>query len=172
MYSLNSAWPQQPCGFPHSEIPGSKDVCSSPRLIAASHVLHRLLTPRHPPFALLSLTIKRHREFLSDPGRNRGPTWDSRNQDASIAWTQKEIQLSMITGCPVTNLCAAGRPRGALRVPSLLPAVPEPATKKVWRSGGADRDRTDDLRLAKPALSQLSYSPAYPGSSVGGPGKI
>jgi hypothetical protein len=26
-------------------------------------------------------------------------------------------------------------------------------------SRGADRDRTDDLRLAKPALSQLSYSP-------------
>jgi hypothetical protein len=25
--------------------------------------------------------------------------------------------------------------------------------------GGADRDRTGDLRLAKPALSQLSYSP-------------
>ena len=28
--------------------------------------------------------------------------------------------------------------------------------------GGADRDRTDDLRLAKPALSQLSYSPGFP----------
>ena len=27
------------------------------------------------------------------------------------------------------------------------------------KNGGADRDRTDDLRLAKPALSQLSYSP-------------
>jgi hypothetical protein len=26
---------------------------------------------------------------------------------------------------------------------------------------GADRDRTDDLRLAKPALSQLSYSPEF-----------
>jgi hypothetical protein len=26
-------------------------------------------------------------------------------------------------------------------------------------TSGADRDRTDDLRLAKPALSQLSYSP-------------
>ncbi len=25
--------------------------------------------------------------------------------------------------------------------------------------GGAERDRTVDLRLAKPALSQLSYSP-------------
>ena len=29
--------------------------------------------------------------------------------------------------------------------------------------GGADRDRTDDLRLAKPALSQLSYSPMMVG---------
>src|SRR5262245_50855475 len=27
---------------------------------------------------------------------------------------------------------------------------------------GAERDRTDDLRLAKPALSQLSYSPVQP----------
>jgi hypothetical protein len=26
-------------------------------------------------------------------------------------------------------------------------------------AGGADRDRTDDPRLAKPVLSQLSYSP-------------
>ena len=45
-------------GFPHSEIPGSKPVCGSPRLIAACHVLHRLLLPRHPPCALSSLTIK------------------------------------------------------------------------------------------------------------------
>ena len=30
---------------------------------------------------------------------------------------------------------------------------------KLMTDGGADRDRTDDLRLAKPALSQLSYSP-------------
>src|SRR5690242_17309314 len=27
-------------------------VCSSPRLIAAYHVLHRLSEPRHPPYAL------------------------------------------------------------------------------------------------------------------------
>jgi hypothetical protein len=32
-------------------------------------------------------------------------------------------------------------------------------TKLCFKVGGADRDRTDDLRLAKPALSQLSYSP-------------
>ena len=46
------------CGFPHSEICGSKDACSSPQLIAACHVLHRLEVPRHPPCALSSLTIK------------------------------------------------------------------------------------------------------------------
>jgi hypothetical protein len=45
-------------GFPHSEIPGSKPACGSPGLIAASHVLHRLLAPRHPPYALSILTIK------------------------------------------------------------------------------------------------------------------
>ena len=41
-----------------SEIPGSQPVCGSPRLIAAYHVLHRLPSPRHPPCALSSLTIK------------------------------------------------------------------------------------------------------------------
>ena len=44
-------------GFPHSEIHGSMDICSSPQLIAACHVFHRLLVPRHPPCALYSLTI-------------------------------------------------------------------------------------------------------------------
>ena len=43
-------------GFPHSEICGSMDICSSPQLIAAYHVFHRLLVPRHPPCALYSLT--------------------------------------------------------------------------------------------------------------------
>ena len=45
-----------PCGFPHSEICGSKCICHSPQLIAACHVLHRLLVPRHSPCALSSLT--------------------------------------------------------------------------------------------------------------------
>ena len=45
-----------PAGFPHSEISGSTPVSGSPKLFAADHVLHRLLTPRHPPCALSSLT--------------------------------------------------------------------------------------------------------------------
>ena len=43
-------------GFPHSEISGSMDICSSPKLFAAYHVFHRLSVPRHPPCALLRLT--------------------------------------------------------------------------------------------------------------------
>ena len=44
-----------PAGFPHSEISGSRDICSSPKLFAAYHVFHRLLVPRHPPCALVCL---------------------------------------------------------------------------------------------------------------------
>ena len=51
-------------GLPHSEIHGSKLVRSSPWLIAAYHVLHRLLPPRHPPDALLSLDCS-HYQCLS-----------------------------------------------------------------------------------------------------------
>ena len=43
-------------GFPHSEIHGSKPACGSPRHIVAYHVLHRLLVPRHSPYALKNLT--------------------------------------------------------------------------------------------------------------------
>ena len=42
--------------FPHSDISGSQDMCSSPKLFAAYHVFHRLLVPRHPPYALSSMT--------------------------------------------------------------------------------------------------------------------
>src|SRR3954454_3102859 len=46
---------------PGSPIRKSLDhssVTSSPRLIAGSYVLHRLLVPRHPPCALKNLTTK------------------------------------------------------------------------------------------------------------------
>ena len=44
-------------GFPHSEICGSVPICGYPQLIAACHVLLRLLMPRHSPYALYSLTF-------------------------------------------------------------------------------------------------------------------
>jgi hypothetical protein len=87
-------------GFPHSEILGSKVVCTSPRLIAAYYVLHRLLVPRHPPYALTNLTSKDAYPF--------------------------PVQLS-----------------------------------KSHLIGGDNRNRTGDLRLARAALSQLSYIPFW-----------
>ncbi len=39
-------------GLSHSEISGSKVICTYPELIAAYHVLLRLREPRHPPCAL------------------------------------------------------------------------------------------------------------------------
>ena len=80
-------------------------------------------------------------------------------------------------------------------------AMPPPDRSRAIRShasGGARRDRTDDLLLAKQALSQLSYGPfriqasvlshqnfktaprpcrpiadtRYPTPEIGGPGKI
>lgn len=44
-------------GLPHSGIPGSMDVCSSPRLLAAYHALLRQTAPSHPPWTLIYLTI-------------------------------------------------------------------------------------------------------------------
>src|SRR5262245_55930714 len=61
-------------GFPHSEIPGSKLVCSSPGLIAAYRVLHRLLAPRHSPYALSSLTIRNSNSRRDVRARHRS-TW-------------------------------------------------------------------------------------------------
>ena len=52
-------------GFPHSDICGSRDICSSPQLFAAYHVFLRLLVPRHPPCALISLTFLVSLDFIS-----------------------------------------------------------------------------------------------------------
>ena len=48
-----------PVGFPIRKSPGQSLFSGSPKLIAAYHVLHRLSLPRHPPYALSSLTIKK-----------------------------------------------------------------------------------------------------------------
>src|SRR3954451_579833 len=56
-----------PRALPHSGIPGSTPADGSPRLIAAYHALHRLLTPRHPPCALSSATPAPARAHLTRP---------------------------------------------------------------------------------------------------------
>lgn len=132
-----------PCeGLPHSEIPGSKPVCGSPRLIAACHVLHRFSAPRHPPSTLSSLTIKYLRResfhFLFLP--------DSLVKDHDHRGSKSPPIASE------SFLIRAARHSPSAR---LTPY----ALRLTAKHGGADRNRTGDLRLAKPPLSQLSYSP-------------
>ena len=49
--------PQSGMGCPIRTSPDQSLVVGSPKLIADLHVLHRLLPPRHPPYALIHLTI-------------------------------------------------------------------------------------------------------------------
>src|SRR4026207_602562 len=126
-------------GLPHSEISGSKPVCGSPELIAAYHVLHRRPAPRHPPYALSSLTT---------------------------TFTLFEIGCDRFI-CPATLLLpriysVVNEPGRDAR--GSLDATDRPSFTREERSlasgGGADRDRTGGLLVANQALSQLSYSPS------------
>ena len=53
---MNSPYsPAEAGGFPIQKSPDQSQLGDSPKLIAAYHVFHRLLVPRHPPCALSSL---------------------------------------------------------------------------------------------------------------------
>ena len=58
MYSSRRVLAFARTGFPIRKSPDQSLLGGSPRLIAASHVLLRHLLPRHPPYALSSLTKK------------------------------------------------------------------------------------------------------------------
>lgn len=58
-------------GFPHSEIVGSKVAHTSPTLIAACHVLHRLYAPRHPRIALTSRLRVHTTNDKTDPAQRK-----------------------------------------------------------------------------------------------------
>jgi hypothetical protein len=153
-------------------------LSSSPKLFAANHVLHRLLPPRHPPFALCSLTNGSF-SLTASPVRTP-PYFDTSRRSRAAPAAQHMRQ----TSCPDTldtEIYSIIKDRRTLvRLPTCIepaalegrcrilcgdrPQLPIPHRVHVPQatrigSGGADRDRTDDLRLAKPALSQLSYSP-------------
>ncbi len=171
-------------GLPHSEIPGSKRMCRSPRLIAAYHVLHRRPMPRHPPHALTSLinnvSVSRPRpngrvglpQFLrvdvKEPPRCRG---NSRRRRTSrlVGVTGVEPVTSSLSGTRSNQLSYtpyfARRLRLALRRASPRSAACHPQPKPAPRErgakdGGGNRVRTGDPKLAKLVLCQLSYAPA------------
>ena len=146
-----------PARFPHSDIPGSKLAYSSPRLFAVSHVLHRLLSPRHPPYALSSLIVRLARSQFPPRSRESAVATGSATRTASgtPSW-----RAECVRRLPMTF---------AIRLSKMEPRL---ARHPWWRSGAeAPRrhQRTVVVGVAgfEPATSslsgmrsnQLSYTP-------------
>src|SRR5687767_13077782 len=62
-------------GYPIRKSPDQSLVADSPRHIAGSHVLHRLLMPRHPPYALKNLNTQNdhNKSQKQNPTRKENP---------------------------------------------------------------------------------------------------
>ena len=152
-------------GFPHSEICGSKVAHTSPQLIAACHVLHRLCMPRHPPNALTSrlktrttndTTVKTTALALTMQASNDFCFWrhHTPKEEEGVGARYRSHRLV----CPTrpTHGIVQKNPFTMSKIYTAQMAgkwFPHPGCLVV---GGAYRDRTDDLKLAKLALSQLS----------------
>ena len=152
-----------PCGLPHSEIPGSMDICSSPRLIAACHVLRRLLMPRHSPCALYSLTNRKQSLVLVVNYAGFTDSWNC-NRYPSIRCST--IKITSFCALSSTDLSVALLIT-FISLFSFQGANFQLLLKSDWNAqslehfnlisiGGDYRDRTGDLLLARQALSQLS----------------
>jgi hypothetical protein len=133
-------------GLPHSEIFGSKPVCGSPKLIAAYHVLHRRPAPRHPPYALSSLTTAF--TLLKNAVVVRTTSLRAITSESSVV---NEPRARSSRSGAASDTTARASPKGSPSA-DVRPRAEVPA-------GGADRARTGDPLVANQVLSQLSYSP-------------
>ena len=142
-------------GCPIRKSPGQSLFSGSPKLIAASHVLHRLLTPRHPPFALSSLAIIECSQKTLE----------------QFKMPKTHIHLSKINkGFPVSQPLITDPDKFVLYPVGYQKQTkkPIPTTCLLLSVGGGERIRTDGLLRARQALSQLSYTPAF---GCGGPSR-
>ena len=144
-------------GFPHSEISGSTPVCGSPKLFAACHVLHRLLAPRHPPYALSSLTFnprnRCRRRLPIGRTRTKAPTPPEHFDTLRVVWSEKLpfAGYSVVKEPPPVAI----PPKGTMR-PARNRRGTAAGSPRSNGPGGEYRARTGDLLVANQALSQLS----------------
>ena len=97
-------------GLPHSDTPGSKPARGSSGIFAACHVLHRLLAPRHPPDALLSLK-QSLRPPCTGATNASAPRLAPRRHVNRLAWPTQPFAQHALS----TPLIAATNSRGHLR---------------------------------------------------------
>src|SRR6516164_3987307 len=101
---------------------------------------------------------RRSRSLDHARGLGRSPLHDVRQRARSDTIASVRNEISQRTSFPNTSFPNAGFPNAARSVARRRRA-------RGSKSGGARRDRTDDLLLAKQALSQLSYGPVQ-GSNI------
>jgi hypothetical protein len=162
-------------GFPHSEIHGSKSARNSPWLIAACYVLHRLSVPRHPPDALRRLiretVMRRDKPDARNFTTERVAHLRGRPHDLACKDPRRDRRNTLYDDKQPSGMMPAPRfPRTNFGDASS--ALPINTPRTLTGAGGGERDRTDDLLLAKQALSQLSYTPGRRAEEYGGPGRI
>ena len=131
-------------GFPHSEISGSTPVCGSPKLFAACHVLHRLLAPRHPPYALSSLTFnprnRCRRRLPTGRTRTKTPTPPEHFDTLRVVWSEK-LPFAGYSVVKEPPSPVAISPRGATGTKTAEEPPPGfPGQKRSWwRIPGSNR---------------------------------
>ena len=155
-------------GFPHSDICGSKLVCQLPA------AYRRLLRPSSPVIAKASTTCTYSLDPITLPPSARHghqatalPLF-SDVAESSYAITTRYQLLPAHHQCRLETISSSellkkqpfdqwsnGNPRHGL------------SFDLCSNSGGGERDRTDDLLLAKQVLSQLSYTPGTSDHVVG-----
>ena len=138
-------------GSPIRKSSDQRSVDSSPRLIAASYVLHRLLVPRHPPYALNNLATQK--PHPSDARKDI----DERAYKNSYVQSQKmlasTVQFSTYDQTPVT------RPRQTRALPQETRRY-EMQTGPDTRATSTTGDPPDRVRSLR--TQQRAYEPVHP----------
>jgi hypothetical protein len=102
MYSDTGNTTSLVLGFPIRTSSDPRSVDSSPRHIAASHVLHRPLMPRHPPCALKHLQhknqfIQKNRNYTTTRHHQNDPHHEGKDHSASISMLATTMHESNTT---------------------------------------------------------------------------
>ena len=160
-------------------------ICSSPQLIAAYHVLHRLLMPRHSPCALVRLTSSKLTSLLNLLCKFRLFRWLFLFPKSAFHWRflgallafrlsvsrVNDLSFSLRSNyvSKLIGICCSSYPRISyiraffLKKPdfflTLLFIQFSNINEHPKCSGGGKEIRTPDPLLARQVLSQLSYTP-------------
>src|SRR3954471_8645692 len=101
-------------GFPIRKSSDQSSVDSSPRLIAASYVLHRLLVPRHPPCALNNLATQKTAHPPPEGNDLCGPTQTpaTESEDARVHCAVLNVRPATHPHAPAGPRASTGRTSG------------------------------------------------------------